>query len=110
MLPTDAFSHNIGPRWIPEAWKMSPAALAEKAKSDLFFNQREIGNVLSGSDRAMAGPSSSPQNESDQVIGASDGADLSRGRLWTNELKDLYRTTPLKAWEASNPGEPNPAP
>ena len=106
----DGFLDNEGPRWVPLAWRESPDQLIDDAQRQLFQDQADLHSALSGSDRAMDGSGTSPQNESDQLISTSAPVAGSPSQEWRNCLQDMRRTEPLAAWATGThdgPANPN---
>lgn len=111
MLPTDQFSHNIGPIWTPEIWHSTPEMLMRKAQLAIFEDRNHLeGQVLTAPDLVMAGTNTAPQNESDQIIAGDDSSRSKRGSEWQNILGEMRNTEPIVWSDKPVKGGINPAP
>lgn len=122
MLPNQQFdgipSGNPMPPWTPQVWADGPDGIVKEATQEMWTDYTEMTNgVLGTNDRAMSGPTTAPENESDQIIDSSTPGDspshstggTSRSSIWNTSMADLRRSEPLAAWsDGSKDGPANP--
>lgn len=110
-IPSEAYPNGDpeGP-WTPEVWQKGPDALVAKAQSALWDDQKHVGDVLGGADLAMAGNTSAPQNESDEIISGQDPSRSQRAQHWQDCLQSLRKTEPVVWSNKAIGGGLNPAP